>query len=198
MVAHDDEIELRPGKRYVSRAGEKLASVASALGLDFRGQVVLDVGSSTGGFTDYALQNGASKVYCVDVGTGQLDMRLRQDPRVIVLEQTDVRDVSLPERAGMAVIDVSFVSLRRVLMPASELVEEGGLIVAMAKPQFEASRDVADRYRGVIKDEAVRQRILEGLRKWLLPRFDVLKEADSGVAGVSGNREHFLLLRRKS
>src|SRR6266851_1999938 len=104
------ELHVKAQPRYVSRAGDKLASVAETLGLDFGGKVVLDVGSSTGGFTDYALQHGAAKVYCVDVGTAQLSYKLRQDDRVVVMEQTDIREAVLPEPADMAVMDVSFIS----------------------------------------------------------------------------------------
>jgi 23S rRNA (cytidine1920-2'-O)/16S rRNA (cytidine1409-2'-O)-methyltransferase len=202
-VSVDLELHVKDQPRYASRAGEKLASVAVALGLDFAGKTVLDVGSSTGGFTDYALQNGAARVCCVDVGTGQLSFKLRQDPRVIVMEQTDIRDVTvgagakaIPVRADMAVMDVSFISVTKVLEVTAGLVAEGGSMVVMVKPQFEAGKAVADRYRGVIPMGAVRDEILAGVRAWMVKRFDILAEADSAVAGAEGNVERFFVLRR--
>lgn len=198
------ELHVKDQPRFVSRAGEKLASVAEALGLDFAGKVVLDVGSSTGGFTDYALQNGAARVYCVDVGTGQLAYKLRHDARVVVMEQTDIRDVvlgegpkALPAAADMAVMDVSFISLTKVLEVTGGLVTAGGLIVAMAKPQFEAGKAVADRYHGVIPVGEARDEILDGLRGWMSERFEILAEADSGVAGAEGNVERFFVLKAR-
>jgi 23S rRNA (cytidine1920-2'-O)/16S rRNA (cytidine1409-2'-O)-methyltransferase len=202
MLDEAVELHIKDQPRFVSRAGEKLASVAEVLGLDFAGKVVLDVGSSTGGFTDFALQHGAERVYGVDVGTGQLAYKLRQDPRVVVMEQTDIRGVrvgagaaALPERADMAVMDVSFISLEKVLERVAELVRPGGAIVAMVKPQFEASKAVADRYRGVIPVGSVRDEILADLRDWMSERFEIVSEADSGVAGAEGNLERFFLLR---
>lgn len=198
------ELHVKDQPRYVSRAGEKLASVAEVLGLDFAGLVVLDVGSSTGGFTDYALQHGAARVYCVDVGTGQLAYRLRHDSRVVVMERTDIRDVTvgegpkaIPELADMAVMDVSFISLAKVLEATAALVKPGGLIVAMAKPQFEAGKALADRYHGVIPLGSERDAVLAGLRAWVAERFEVVAEADSGVAGVEGNVERFMVLRAR-
>jgi 23S rRNA (cytidine1920-2'-O)/16S rRNA (cytidine1409-2'-O)-methyltransferase len=195
MVDAGLDLHVKWQSRYVSRAGEKLASVAEALKLDFEGKTVLDVGSSTGGFTDFALQNGATKVYCVDVGTGQLSYKLRQDSRVVVKEQTDIRDAQLPAPADMAVMDVSFVSLKRVLEATARLVKPGGLIVAMAKPQFEADKPTADKYKGVIPAGAERDRVLADIREWISERFEIVAEADSGVAGAGGNLERFIDLR---
>jgi 23S rRNA (cytidine1920-2'-O)/16S rRNA (cytidine1409-2'-O)-methyltransferase len=189
-------LHLRDQPKYVGRAGEKLASVADSLKLDFQGKKVVDVGSSTGGFTDYALSAGASKVFCVDVGTAQLAYRLRQDERTVVMEQTDIRDATLPELVDMAVIDVSFISLTKVLESVSKLLKPDGLIVAMAKPQFEAGKAIADRFHGVISDDAVRQEILDELKEWLVTRFEIIDEADSGLAGAQGNVEHFFALRK--
>jgi 23S rRNA (cytidine1920-2'-O)/16S rRNA (cytidine1409-2'-O)-methyltransferase len=205
VVDENLQLHVKDQPRYVSRAGDKLASVAEALDLDFGGKVVLDVGSSTGGFTDYALQNGAAQVYCVDVGTGQLSYKLRQDERVVVMEQTDIRDVTLsegaraiPAPADMAVIDVSFISLTKVLEPTAALVKLGAPIVAMAKPQFEAGKPVADLHKGVIPVGEPRDRILDELRDWMGERFEVLAEADSEVAGAEGNVERFFVLRAKA
>ena len=190
-------LHIKDQPNYVSRAGDKLASVASVFNLDFAGMRVLDVGSSTGGFTDFALQNGAVKVYCVDVGTGQLSYKLRQDHRVVVMEQTDIRKAELDEPADMAVIDVSFISLEKVLEPTAALVREGGAIVAMAKPQFEAGKALADRYHGVIPMGDARDGVLAGVRDWCQERFEIVQEADSGLAGAEGNVEHFFYLRRR-
>jgi 23S rRNA (cytidine1920-2'-O)/16S rRNA (cytidine1409-2'-O)-methyltransferase len=198
-VAIDSEVELhvKDVRPYVSRAGDKLESVATLLGLDFKGKTVLDVGSSTGGFTDYGLQHGATRVYCVDVGTNQLAHKLRQDERVIAMEKTDIREAMLPELVDMAVIDVSFISLTKVLEPVAALVNPGGVIVAMAKPQFEAGKAVADQFHGVISNEAVRQEILNDLREWASERFEVLGEADSAVHGAEGNIERFFVLKAR-
>ena len=200
IVVH---VKARP--RFVSRAGEKLASVFEFLKVDFQGQSVLDVGSSTGGFTDFALQHGARLVFCVDVGTGQLAYKLRKDRRVVAMERTDIRDVSvgegsgpqLTEQADMAVVDVSFVSLTEVLQSVAKLVRPGGLVVAMVKPQFEASRIVASRYKGVIPLGPVRDGIISEVRDWCRERFKILDERDSGVAGSEGNVERFFVLRAK-
>lgn len=196
QIETDLPLELKTRSRFVSRAGEKLASVADQFGLDFAGKTVLDVGSSTGGFTDFALQNGAARVYAVDVGTGQLDWQLRQDERVVVMEQTDIREARLPEPADIAVIDVSFISLTKILEAAAELLKPGAPIVAMMKPQFEAGRTLADKFHGVIDDEAVRQQLIANFRDWLAGKFEIAAEADSGLAGAEGNRERFFLLKR--
>jgi 23S rRNA (cytidine1920-2'-O)/16S rRNA (cytidine1409-2'-O)-methyltransferase len=199
IVIDDSTIlHLKDQPKYVGRAGEKLASVADSLNLDFRGKTVVDVGSSTGGFTDYALSAGASKVFCVDVGTAQLAYRLRQDDRTVVMEQTDIRDAQLPELVDMAVIDVSFISLTKVLESVSKLLKPEGIIVAMAKPQFEAGKAIADQFHGVISEDSVRQEILDELKEWLVKHFELLDEADSGLAGAQGNVEHFFALRKLS
>lgn len=191
------ELHLKHQPRYVSRAGDKLASVAEVLGLDFAGKTVLDVGSSTGGFTDFALQNGAVKVYCVDVGTAQLAYKLRQDPRAIVMEQTDIRAAKLPGPADIAVIDVSFVSLTKILEAVAALVTAQAPIVAMVKPQFEAGKALADKYHGVIPLGTERDEVLAALRLWTEERFEIIAEADSGLAGAEGNVERFFLLQAK-
>lgn len=196
VVDESIDIHLKTQSRFVSRAGEKLASVSDEFKLDFTSKVVLDVGSSTGGFTDFALQNGASKSYCVDVGTGQLSYNLRQDPRVIVMEQTDIRKAALPELADIAVIDVSFISLTKIMESVAALVKPNAPIVAMAKPQFEAGKPLADKYRGVIPMGEERDEVLSELREYLGEHFEIVAEADSGLSGAEGNVEHFFLLRK--
>jgi 23S rRNA (cytidine1920-2'-O)/16S rRNA (cytidine1409-2'-O)-methyltransferase len=194
VLDESTRLHLKDQPRFVSRAGDKLASVADELKLDFAGKVVLDVGSSTGGFTDYALQHGAAKVYDVDVGTGQLAYKLRQDSRVVVMERTDIRQAAVPEPADIAVIDVSFISLTKVLEAVIGLIKPGSPIVAMAKPQFEAGKPMADRYHGVIPLGPERDAILAELRDWLGERFTIEAEADSGLAGAEGNVERFFRL----
>jgi 23S rRNA (cytidine1920-2'-O)/16S rRNA (cytidine1409-2'-O)-methyltransferase len=191
----DRQLHVKPQARFVGRAGEKLASVASLLHLQFKDKVVLDVGSSTGGFTDFALQNGATLVYCVDVGTGQLDYKLRQDPRVVVMEKTDIRQAILPEKVDIAVMDVSFISLTKVLEATVLLIKPQAVIVAMAKPQFEAGCALATKYRGVIPMGPERDDVLKDLRSWMHERFEIDDEADSGVSGAEGNVERFYTLR---
>lgn len=188
-------LHIKNQPRYVSRAGDKLASVVEHFDLDFGGKTILDVGSSTGGFTDLALQQGASQVFCVDVGTGQLAYKLRQDLRVVVMEKTDIREAKLPILPDMAVIDVSFISLTKVLESTAALVKAGGLIVAMAKPQFEAGKLLADKYRGVIPMGEERDEVLSEVREWMRKRFELLSEMDSGLSGAEGNVERFFLLR---
>jgi len=187
-------IELRTDERYVSRAGLKLASVAQTFALDFAGKTVLDVGSSTGGFTDYALQHGARKVYAIDVGTKQLHPSLRQNPKIELHEKTDIRDFRLKKnRPDITVIDVSFISLREILPHiARELTDTTTQIVAMVKPQFEAGR--ADVNKGIIKNNAVRRRILADFESWSRERFVIQGKADSAVKGAGGNEERFYLL----
>lgn len=191
------ELHLKTQARFVSRAGEKIASIAKGFKLDFEGLVVLDVGSSTGGFTDFALQNGAKKVYCVDVGTGQLAYKLRQDSRVVVMEQTDIRAAELPELVDIAVMDVSFISLEKVLEPTAKLLKPEAIIVAMSKPQFEAGRELATKYAGVIPMGSERDEVISNLRSWISERFTILDEADSGLSGAEGNVEHFFKLKTK-
>lgn len=198
FVKTDAQVEVEKGSRYASRAGLKLESVASKLGLDFEGKTVLDVGSSTGGFTDFALQHGAHKVYAVDVGTDQLDWALRQDERVVSMEKTDIRDVStLPEQIDIVLIDVSFISLRLVL-PAVAKLAPTAQIIAMAKPHFEADRKTASMHKGVIKNDTIRRGILKKLEDWFREHgFVVSAKADSEVKGAKGNVERFYLLKTR-
>lgn len=179
-------------RRYVSRAGLKLASVAQALKLDFRGKTVLDIGSSTGGFTDYALQRGARRVIAVDVGTGQLHPSLRQDPRVELHEKTDIRDFKTDEPIDIVLADLSFVSIRQILPSVTGLASRKTTIVAMVKPQFEAAGGL--KHRGIIKNEKMRRDTLNDFEKWAGKRFVIAGKADSQVAGAKGNRERFYLL----
>ncbi len=195
FVADDADIKLTADEQYVSRAGLKLASVAGMLGVDFRGKTVLDVGSSTGGFTDYALQHGASRVLAVDVGTDQLHPSLRGDERIELHEKTDIRDFKTTQNIDIIVIDVSFISLRDILPYIYEnLCNKNSQIVAMVKPQFEAGRDQVN--KGVIKNDSVRRQILRDFEEWSRQYFVTIDKRDSDVRGQKGNQERFYLLRK--
>lgn len=203
LVSESDEVKLTAKEQYVSRAGLKLASAASALGLDFRNKMVLDVGSSTGGFTDYALRHGAKKVMAVDVGTNQLHPSLRDSPNIELHEQTDIRDFAVAyiknpsrELIDLVVIDVSFISLRKILPSLEQLVQPSTQIAAMVKPQFEAGDEL--KHKGVIKNDTMRREILKDFEGWVKQRFVVVGKADSEVAGSKGNQERFYLLRLSS
>ena len=182
-------------EQYVSRAALKLASVASTLGLEFKGKIVLDVGSSTGGFTDYSLQHGAKKVIAVDVGTDQLHPKLRADDRVELHEKTDIRKFITDEKADLAVIDVSFISMTLILESVAKLLKKDGHIAAMLKPQFEAGRDQLN--KGIVKNSAHRRDILQNFENWCRTnKFVILKKSDSAIAGEKGNVERFYLLKK--
>lgn len=193
---HDEaKIELTAKEQYVSRAGLKLESVAGLLKLDFRDKIVLDVGSSTGGFTDYALRQGAKKVYAVDVGTDQLHPSLQGHEKIELHEKTDIRDFHITgDKPDIIVIDVSFISLREILPHlARELSKKETQIAAMLKPQFEAGREQTN--KGVIKNEAVRRLILKSFETWAKQYFVVVDKRDSDVHGAKGNQERFYLLK---
>lgn len=197
FVTDATQIKLMATEQYVSRAGLKLASVAGLLKLQFHNKVVLDVGSSTGGFTDYALQNGAKKVYAIDVGTEQLHPSLRRNEKIELHEKTDIRDFTLsPEdRPDITVIDVSFISLREILPHiAANLSTPHTQIAAMVKPQFEAGKHQTN--KGVIKNDGVRRQILKDFEMWAKNYFVIVDKRDSDVAGSKGNRERFYLLKK--
>ena len=188
-------VQLHQDEQFVSRAGLKLKSVAEQLGLNFQGKVVLDVGSSTGGFTDYALSRGATKSICVDVGTDQLHPKLRQDARVELHEKTDIRDFTTPQTIDIIVIDVSFISLREILPHiARQLAGPQTLIAAMVKPQFEVGERLKS--HGVIKNNAERRQILHDFEQWSKAYFVIKAKADSAVKGAYGNQERFYLLQK--
>ncbi|MGA3150680.1 MAG: TlyA family RNA methyltransferase [Candidatus Saccharimonadales bacterium] len=182
--------------RYVSRAALKLAGASANFGLDFTDKTVLDVGSSTGGFTDFALKNGAQKVIAVDVGTDQMHSSLRHDPRVELHEKTDIRDFKLDAKPDLILIDVSFISLHEVLPAVVRLSSKNTQIVAMCKPQFEAS--AKDLNRGVIKNDTLRRRILKDFEAWAKDLFIIEAKTDSEIAGSRGNVERFYLLKIKA
>lgn len=183
--------------KYASRGGLKLEKALETFALNPAELVALDIGASTGGFTDCLLQHGARRVYALDVGRGQLAWTLRNDPRVVVMESTNIRHVtSLPEPIQCAAIDVSFISLRLVLPPLAPLLAPGAWVVALVKPQFEAGKAEVDRGEGVIRDPAVHEHVLAELQAWI-PRntpFQVQGVTDSPIYGRDGNREFLLYL----
>ena len=196
FVGDNAEIKLLSEAQYVSRAGLKLASVADIFKLDFRGKIVLDVGSSTGGFTDYALRHGAKKVYAVDVGTDQLHPSLRQNDKIMLFEKTDIRDFYMKVVPDIIVMDVSFISLREILPHlVNHLSSPQTQLVAMVKPQFEAGKDQTN--KGVIKNDAMRRQILRDFEEWSRQYFIIKNKRDSDVAGAKGNQERFYLLTLK-
>lgn len=197
QVGESDSIELTATEQYVSRAALKLASVAKALKVDFKGKTVLDVGSSTGGFTDYALRQGARKSIAVEVGTDQLHPSLHGDSRIELYEQTDIRDFG-PDRLhgqtiDVVVADVSFISLREILPSVARLCTPQTDIVVMVKPQFEAGASNL-KHKGVIKNDKMRREILKDFEQWAGQRFKIIDKADSEVSGAKGNLERFYLL----
>jgi 23S rRNA (cytidine1920-2'-O)/16S rRNA (cytidine1409-2'-O)-methyltransferase len=196
LVGEEAKIELTAEEQYVSRAALKLESVTDTLQLDFRDKTVLDVGSSTGGFTDYALRHGAKQVIAVELGSNQLHLTLRDNPKIELHEQTDIRDIQeLSSKPNIVVIDVSFVSLREILPPVAKLSDQQTQIVAMAKPQFEAEQSDL-KHKGVIKNDRMRRDILKQFESWAQSSFIILGKADSTVHGAKGNQERFYLLQK--
>ena len=194
LVEPDAPLVVAAGPRFVSRGGIKLENALEALGIDVAGRDCLDVGASTGGFTDCLLQRGAVRVIAADVAYGQLDVRLREDPRVYVIERLNARELQpadLPFAPALAAIDVSFISLTKVMPAVARCLEPGGEILAMAKPQFELGRERVG--RGVVRDPAARGEavleVAEAIRGLGLP---VRGIASSGLPGPKGNRETFV------
>ena len=197
QVDESAELEVSQSARFVSRGGEKLAHALEATGVDPAGRDALDVGASTGGFTDVLLQRGAARVVALDVGYGQLHPRIRDDPRVTVLERVNVRELrELPFAPELVVCDVSFVSVRKALPSVLALAAAGWEALVLVKPQFEADR--AEARRGVVRDREVHRRVLrevaEAAQRW---QAQVLSVVDSGLPGPKGNREFFLHLAHR-
>ena len=205
-VKPEDEIALTAPEQYVSRGGLKLEHGLRHFGVDPRGLTAIDLGASTGGFTDCLLQDGAVKVFAVDVGRGQLAWKLRQDPRVVVMEKTNARSLT-PEHfpqpfagAALIVADCSFISLRKIIPAAVALLVPSGRILALVKPQFEAGKAEADRGAGVITDPAIHARVLRELREFLASVHGLLwrGETESQLLGPAGNKEFLVLLEKTS
>jgi 23S rRNA (cytidine1920-2'-O)/16S rRNA (cytidine1409-2'-O)-methyltransferase len=200
LLPADAEIQVAARPRFVSRGGDKLDFALGALGIEVAGRVCLDVGASTGGFTDCLLQRGAARVYAVDVGYGQLADKLRRDDRVEVRERINARNLQ-PEdfapRPDLAVVDASFIGLAKLVAPIARVLLPGGELCALVKPQFEAGREAVARGRGVIRDEEIRLAAVAGARRAVEEAgFTVLGEVDSAVHGPMGNVERFVHARR--
>jgi len=192
-VAEDAVVTVEAGPRFASRGGEKLEGALDDFGLDVAGLVALDVGSSTGGFTDCLLQHGASRVYAVDVGKGQLDWKLRSDERVRVMEGVNARvGFELPEAVDLIVADLSFISLRLALPPSFRHLRDGGAVVALVKPQFEAGREAVEK-GGIVRDRGARAAVVVAVaEQFARDGAGVVAVAASRLAGREGNREIFV------
>lgn len=204
-VRPEDRLEVLAPQKYVSRGGLKLEHALDAFALSVSGWVAVDLGASTGGFTDCLLQRGAARVVAVDVGQGQLAWKLRQDLRVTVMERTNARELCaeafppgvLP--ADLVTIDCSFISLRKVLPPALLLLRPGGRILALVKPQFEAGKREADKGAGVIRDPVVHQRVLDELQAFVSELgLRWVGVVESPILGPAGNKEFLALLEKTS
>jgi 23S rRNA (cytidine1920-2'-O)/16S rRNA (cytidine1409-2'-O)-methyltransferase len=204
LIELDDALTLNAGEKYVSRGGHKLEHALRHFEFDVTGLVALDLGASTGGFTDCLLQHGAAKVFAVDVGQGQFAWKLRHDRHVVVMEKTNARYLTAAQfpqpfvPADLAVIDCSFISLRKILPAAVPLLKADGKIVALIKPQFEAGKAEADRGRGVIRDAAVHERVLEELRNFVAAQSGLCwrNVVESPLLGPAGNKEFLVLIEK--
>lgn len=192
-VKSTDTIDVT-SEQFVSRAALKLASIADKCHLDFSDKTVLDVGSSTGGFSEFALRSGAKKVIAVDVGTDQMHPKIAGDERVELHEKTDIRNFVTEEKIDLVVMDVSFISVRLLLPHLSKITPKGTLFVVMLKPQFEAGKHQIN--KGVIKNETIRRAVLRDFELWAREKFTIIDKADSAVAGQHGNLERFFLMKR--
>lgn len=203
LLALDATLVVAKRRRFVSRGGDKLEGALATFAPDFddlSAIVALDIGASTGGFTDCLLQRRARKVYAVDVGYGQLDARLRGDARVVVRERTNARNLEVAafeEPIGLVVVDASFIGLGKLLPAIARVLARGGDLVALVKPQFEVGRAAASRTRGVIRDEAERTLAIQGVLSEIRSHaLEVIAEVDSELPGPKGNRERFVRARR--
>jgi 23S rRNA (cytidine1920-2'-O)/16S rRNA (cytidine1409-2'-O)-methyltransferase len=196
QVSEEAEITILEPPPFVSRGGVKLAYALERFQLDVTGKVVADIGASTGGFTDCLLQHGASRVYAVDVGYGQLDYRLRQDPRVVVMERVNARyPFPLPEKVDLVTMDLSFISVTKVIPSVAKLLKDEGYLLVLLKPQFEARRGEVGK-GGVIKEPQLHARVLGRFITWVVGQGLRLKGlVASPILGASGNVEFFVLLR---
>ena len=203
-IQPQDQLTLATPEKFVSRGGLKLEHALDHFGLEVGGLTAIDLGASTGGFTDCLLQRGAARVYAVDVGQGQLAWKLRRDPRVLVMEKTNARHLTLaafgPPFAGadLIVIDCSFISLRKILPPAVALLGAAGKLVALIKPQFEAGKTEAGKGSGVIRDAAIHQRVLREVEGFVaaLPRLRWHGVTESPILGPAGNKEFLALIEK--
>jgi len=191
----DAEICVKQAFPYVSRGALKLEKAYQEFNLDFEGKTICDIGSSTGGFTDFALQHGAAKSFAVDVGTGQLAQKIREDDRVVVMERTDFRDITLPEAVDYFVCDVSFISLKQIIPKIKTLAGSNSEAILLIKPQFEAGAKDVSRGKGIIRDEELRRIIVEDIKNFSIENnFKVSGVVESPITGAKGNVEYLLWL----
>jgi 23S rRNA (cytidine1920-2'-O)/16S rRNA (cytidine1409-2'-O)-methyltransferase len=203
-VRDGDQLTLDTPDKFVSRGGHKLEHALHHFALNVANLTTIDLGASTGGFTDCLLQHGASKVFAVDVGHGQLAWKLRQDPRVVVMEKTNARELTLASfpppftLADLIVIDCSFISLQKLLPAAVALLRPSAKLIALVKPQFEAGKAEVDKGEGVITDPAIHQRVLDELRAFVdaMPQIHWISLTESPLLGPAGNKEFLLLLEK--
>ncbi len=196
-VNPDSKIELRRGREFVGRGALKLKGALEQFKIDVTGKVCVDIGASTGGFTQILLRAGAKKVYAIDTTRGKLDLKLRTDPRVVVMENTDVRDVqSLPDQVQCVTIDISLIPLENILSRiAGHFLQKGTEIIALFKPQYQ-TRDQADLKHGIIIDDTVRQRLLHDFLTWVEENgFEIIDQMKSPIQGSEGNIEYLLHLK---
>jgi len=205
VLAKDALLSVAKPPPFVSRGGEKLDAFLAQFSIEVKGRHALDIGASTGGFTDCLLQRGAVSVTCVDVGRGQLHAKLRGDSRVTNFEKTNARElekISLPRADyDVVVVDVSFISLTKILPAAWARVRLDGILIALVKPQFEATRAEASKGKGVIRDDAIHQRVLDNIKKFALaelPGAELAGEMASPLLGGDGNREFLVGVRKKA
>ncbi len=200
LLDEQTPITLKPTRKYVGRGALKLEAALEHFNIDIRGKTALDIGASTGGFTDCMLQRGAEKVYAVDVGHGQLDWKLRNDPRVIVLEKINARSLSrehVPERVDVCVIDVSFISLTLILPNAFDLITSTGVILALIKPQFELQRSDVGK-GGIVRDQDLHQKAQDKIVAFVTQLGDlIIGIVPSAVKGTDGNQEFFACMRKR-
>jgi 23S rRNA (cytidine1920-2'-O)/16S rRNA (cytidine1409-2'-O)-methyltransferase len=202
-VKPGDELTLDAPEKFVSRGGHKLEHALDHFQLNVTGLTAFDLGASTGGFTDCLLQRGAVKIFAVDVGQGQLAWKLRQDARVVVMEKTNARYLKpeqFPAPADLAVVDCSFISLKKILPPAVPLLKAAGKIVALIKPQFEAGKTEVDKGRGVITDPAIHERVLAELKEFVAAQSGLCWRGvvESPLLGPAGNKEFLVLIEKES
>lgn len=196
QVSENSEIRLRHKPPFVGRGGIKLNHALAEFHIDVTGLVAADIGASTGGFTDCLLQHGAKKVYAIDVGYGQIDYRLRIDPRVVVIDRTNARyPLPITENINIAVIDVSFISLEKIVPNVAAVTKRGGSIICLVKPQFEAGKSLVEK-GGLVKDPTVHARVLGRFISWSVERgYRIAGVIPSPILGSSGNREFFVVLK---